>query len=165
MSLKINVYATENIDKVVKLSGISSVKIYTADKKQEIEVKDKSFTVAPGEYCYEYSAGASDSLNGAGGHFIVTEDTTELKLESVYFRNVSPTAWLNEKHQWVYLPELGTLSLYDENIGMPQMMCMIMLFRIVAVTAIIILSLHLLMKIIFLSKGIFMFTEVQILVH
>ena len=114
MSLKINVYATENIDKVVKLSGISSVKIYTADKKQEIEVKDKSFTVAPGEYCYEYSAGASDSLNGAGGYFIVTEDTTELKLESVYFRNVSPTAWLDEKHQLVYLPELGTLSLYDE---------------------------------------------------
>ena len=114
MSLKINVYATENIDKVVKLSGISSVKIYTADKKQEIEVKDKSFTVAPGEYCYEYSGDASNSLNGAGGYFIVTEDTTELKLESVYFRNVSPTAWLNEKHQWVYLPELGTLSLYDE---------------------------------------------------
>ena len=104
MSLKINVYATENIDKVVKLSGISSVKIYTADKKQEIEVKDKSFTVAPGEYCYEYSAGASDSLNGAGGYFIVTEDTTELKLESVYFRNVSPTAWLDEKHHLVYLP-------------------------------------------------------------
>ena len=35
------------------MTGISNVKIYTADKKQEIEVKDKSFTVSPGEYCYE----------------------------------------------------------------------------------------------------------------
>ena len=50
--LKVNVYAAENTERVVSLTGISSVKIYTADKKQEIEVKDKSFTVSPGEYCY-----------------------------------------------------------------------------------------------------------------
>ena len=53
--LRVNVYAAENTDRVVELTGISSVKIYTADKKREIEVKDKSFTVTPGEYCYECS--------------------------------------------------------------------------------------------------------------
>ncbi len=110
--LRVNVYAAENTDRVINLTGISNVKIYTADKKQEIEVKDKSFTVTPGEYCYEYAGDASNSLNGAGGYFTVTEDTTELKLASVYFKNVSPTAWLNNK--WCYLPELGILTLYDE---------------------------------------------------
>ena len=110
--LRVNVYAAENTDRVVNLTGISNVKIYTADKKQEIEVKDKSFIVAPGEYCYEYAGDVSDSLNGAGGYFTVTEDTTELKLASVYFKNVSPTARLNNK--WCYLPELGILTLYDE---------------------------------------------------
>ena len=112
--LRVNVYAAENTDRVINLTGISHVKIYTADKKREIEVKDKSFTVTPGEYCYEYAGDASNSLNGAGGYFTVTEDTTELKLESVYFKNVSPTAWLDEMNFWGYLPDLGTLSLYDE---------------------------------------------------
>lgn len=112
--LRVNVYAAENTDRVINLTGISNVKIYTADKKQEIEVKDKSFTVNPGEYCYEYVDGATDSLNGAGGYFTVTENTTELKLASVYFNNVSPTAWIDEKNKWCYLDELGTLTLYDE---------------------------------------------------
>ena len=112
--LRVDIYAAGNTESVVNLTGISNVKIYTADKKQEIEVKDKSFTVAPGEYCYEYAGGASNSLNGAGGYFTVTENTTELKLASVYFKNVSPTAWLDEKNFWGYLPDLGTLTLYDE---------------------------------------------------
>ena len=110
--LRVNVYARENTDRIINITGISNVKIYTADKKQEIEVKDKSFTVTPGEYCYEYAGNESDVLNGAGGYFTVTEDTTELKLASVYFKNVSPTAWLN--NEWCYLPELGILTLYDE---------------------------------------------------
>ena len=75
--LRVNVYAAENTDRVINLTGISNVKIYTADKKQEIEVKDKSFTVNPGEYCYEYVGDAADSLNGAGGYFTVQENTTE----------------------------------------------------------------------------------------
>lgn len=112
--LRVNVYAAENTDRVINLTGISHVKIYTADKKQEIEVKDKSFTVTPGEYCYEYAGNESDVPNGAGGYFTVTEDTTELKLASVYFNNVSPTAWIDEKNKWCYLDELGTLTLYDE---------------------------------------------------
>ena len=112
--LRVNVYAAENTDRVINLTGISHVKIYTADKKQEIEVKDKSFTVTPGEYCYEYAGNESDVLNGAGGYFTVTEDTTELKLASVYFNNVSPTAWIDEKNKRCYLDELGTLTLYDE---------------------------------------------------
>ena len=112
--LRVNVYAAENTDRVINLTGISNVKIYTADKKQEIEVKDKSFTVTPGEYCYEYAGGASNSLNGAGGYFTVTEDTTELKLSSVTFSNVSPAYWDNKDSEWKYLPELGTLILYDE---------------------------------------------------
>lgn len=112
--LRVNVYAAENTDRVINLTGISHVKIYTADKKQEIEVKDKSFTVSPGEYCYEYAGDASNSLNGAGGYFTVTEDMTELNLASVYFNNVSPTAWIDEKNKWCYLDELGTLTLYDE---------------------------------------------------
>lgn len=49
--LKINIYAADTC-KLIKLTGIYNVKIYTMDKKQEIEVKDKSFTVVPGEYCY-----------------------------------------------------------------------------------------------------------------
>ena len=112
--LRIDIYAVGNNGCVVNLTGVSNVKIYTADKKQEIEVKDKSFTVNPGEYCYEYVGNATDSLNGAGGYFTVTENTTELKLASVYFKNVSPTAWLDEMNFWGYLPDLGTLSLYDE---------------------------------------------------
>ena len=112
--LRVDIYAAGNNGCVVNLTGISNVKIYTADKKQEIEVKDKSFTVTPGEYCYEYAGGETDSLNGAGGYFTVTENTTELKLASVYFKNVSPTAWLDEINFWGYLPDLGTLSLYDE---------------------------------------------------
>lgn len=70
-------------------------------------VKDKSFTVNPGEYCYEYVGDATDSLNGAGGYFTVTEDTTELKLASVYFNNVSPQYWLNEKNKWVFFLTLA----------------------------------------------------------
>ena len=85
--LKVNVYAV-GTDRVINLTGINDVKIYTADKKQEIEVKDKSFTVSPGEYYYEY-VGNTNS-NGAGGYFTVTEDTTELKLASVTFKQVSP---------------------------------------------------------------------------
>ena len=112
--LRVNVYAAENNNRIINLTGISNVKIYTADKKQEIEVKDKSFTVSPGEYCYEYAEDASNSLNGAGGYFTVTENMTELNLASVYFNNVSPTAWINEKNKWCYLDELGTLTLYDE---------------------------------------------------
>ena len=112
--LRVDIYAAGNNGCVVNLTGISNVKIYTADKKQEIEVKDKSFTVIPGEYCYEYVGDAGNSLNGAGGYFTVTENTTELELASVYFKNVSPTAWLDEKNFWGYLPDLGTLSLYDE---------------------------------------------------
>ena len=108
---KVNIYAADT-DRVVELTGISSVKIYTADKKQEIEVKDKSFTVSPGEYCYEYAGG--DSSNGAGGYFTVTEDTTELNLASVNFYKASPYAWIDEKNKNVYLPDLGTLTLYDE---------------------------------------------------
>lgn len=112
--LRVNVYAAENNNRIINLTGISNVKIYTADKKQEIEVKDKSFTVSPGECCYEYAGDASNSLNGAGGYFTVTENMTELNLASVYFNNVSPTAWINEKNKWCYLDELGTLTLYDE---------------------------------------------------
>ena len=110
---KVNIYAADT-DKVVELTGISSVKIYTADKKQEIEVKDKSFTVTPGEYCYEYAGDVSASLNGAGGYFTVTEDTTELKLTSVTFTKVSPSKWLEKENRWGYLPDLGTLTLCDE---------------------------------------------------
>ena len=62
--LRVNVYAAENTNRVINLTGISSVKIYTADKKQEIEVKDESFAVSPGEYCYEYAGDANNSLNG-----------------------------------------------------------------------------------------------------
>ena len=112
--LRVNVYAAENTDRVINLTGISNVKIYTADKKQEIEVKDKSFTVNPGEYCYEYAGDGENSLNGAGGYFTVTEDTTELKLASVTFTQVSPQYWSDEKYEWVFLPELGTLTLHDE---------------------------------------------------
>lgn len=112
--LRVNVYAAENTDRVINLTGISNVKIYTADKKREIEVKDKSFTVTPGEYYYEYAGNESDVLNGAGGYFTVQENTTELNLASVYFTNVSPTAWIDEKNKWCYLDELGTLTLYDE---------------------------------------------------
>ena len=84
---KVSVYAAEN-ERVINLTGIKTVKIYTADKKQEIEVKENSFTAVPGEYCYE---DVSDrSSNGAGGYFTVTEDTTELNLSSVTFSNVSP---------------------------------------------------------------------------
>ena len=110
--LRVNIYAAENTDRVVELTGISSVKIYTADKKQEIEVKDKSFTVSPGEYCYEYVGDTSS--NGAGGYFTVTEDTTELKLAFVTFKQVSPQHWLDEEYRWGYLPDLGTLTLHDE---------------------------------------------------
>lgn len=108
---KVNIYAADT-DRVVELTGISSVKIYTADKKQEIEVKDKSFTVSPGEYCYESVSG--EESNGAGGYFTVTEDTTELKLTSVTFKKVSPSKWLEKENRWGYLPDLGTLTLYDE---------------------------------------------------
>ena len=108
---KVSVYAAEN-ERVINLTGIKTVKIYTADKKQEIEVKENSFTAVPGEYCYE---DVSDrSSNGAGGYFTVTEDTTELNLSSVTFSNVSPYYWDAEEHSPKYLPDLGTLTLYDE---------------------------------------------------
>lgn len=109
--LKVDVYAV-GTDRVINLTGINDVKIYTVDKKQEIEVKDKSFTVSPGEYYYKYVG--NTKLNGAGGYFTVTEDTTELKLASVTFKQVSPKYWSDEKYEWVYLPELGTLTLHDE---------------------------------------------------
>ena len=108
---KVSVYAAEN-ERVINVTGIKTVKIYTADKKQEIEVKENSFTAVPGEYCYEYVGGGS--ANGAGGYFTVTEDTTELNLSSVTFSNVSPTYFDKEDDKWKYLPELGTLTLYDE---------------------------------------------------
>ena len=108
---KVSVYAAEN-ERVINVTGIKTVKIYTADKKQEIEVKENSFTAVPGEYCYEYVGGGS--ANGAGGYFTVTEDTTELNLSSVTFSNVSPTYFDKEDGKWKYLPELGTLTLYDE---------------------------------------------------
>lgn len=104
---KIDVSAAENASKQISLTGISSVKIYTADKKKEIPISDKSFTVTPGKYCYE-------SDNGAGGNFTVTDKTTELNLHSVTFSNVSPSHWNTEKGAWEYLPELGTLTLCDE---------------------------------------------------
>lgn len=105
--LKVNVNATENTTKQISLTGISNVKIYTADKQKEIPVVDKSFTVTPDEYCYE-------SSSGAGGKFTVTEETSELNLHSVTFSNVSPANWNSEKSEWEYLPDLGTLTLYDE---------------------------------------------------
>lgn len=90
--LKVNVNAAENTTRQISLTGISDVKIYTADKKKEIPVSNKSFTVTPGEYCYVGSS-------GAGGKFIVTDKTTELKLDSVTFTQVSPQSWNNEKKQ------------------------------------------------------------------
>ena len=105
--LKVNVNAAENTTKQISLTGISDVKIYTADKQKEIPVVDKSFTVTPDEYCYE-------SSSGAGGKFTVTEETSELNLHSVTFSNVSPANWNSEKSKWEYLPDLGTLTLYDE---------------------------------------------------
>jgi len=92
----------------VQLTGMTAVKIYTEDKETEIPVTDGSFSVEPGKYCYE---GTSGDATGAGGYFTVTEETTELKLRSVTFINVSPSHYENE---WLYLPDLGTLALYDE---------------------------------------------------
>lgn len=103
----VNTNAAENLTKQISLTGISDVKIYTADKKEEFPVNDKSFSVPLGEYCYE-------SNNGAGGKFIVTNETTELNLHGVTFSNVSPTHWNTEKKETDRLPELGTLTLYDE---------------------------------------------------
>lgn len=105
--LKVNVNAAENATRQITLTGFSNVKIYTADTKEEIPVNNKSFTVPLGEYCYE-------SNSGAGGNFTVTDETTELNLHNVTFSNVSPYHWSNEKNSWEYLPELGTLTLYDE---------------------------------------------------
>lgn len=107
VGFNVNTNAAENVTKQISLTGISDVKIYTADKKKEYPVKDKSFSVPLGEYCYE-------SNNGAGGKFIVTDETTELNLHSVTFSNVSPTHWNTEKKETDRLPELGTLTLYDE---------------------------------------------------
>lgn len=107
VGFNVNTNAAENVTKQISLTGISDVKIYTADKKEEYPVKDKSFSVPLGEYCYE-------SNNGAGGKFIVTDETTELNLHSVTFSNVSPTHWNTEKKETDRLPELGTLTLYDE---------------------------------------------------
>lgn len=107
VGFNVNTNAAENVTKQISLTGISDVKIYTADKKEEYPVKGKSFSVPLGEYCYE-------SNNGAGGKFIVTDETTELNLHSVTFSNVSPTHWNTEKKETDRLPELGTLTLYDE---------------------------------------------------
>lgn len=107
VGFNVNTNAAENVTKQISLTGISDVKICTADKKEEYPVKDKSFSVPLGEYCYE-------SNNGAGGKFIVTDETTELNLHSVTFSNVSPTHWNTEKKETDRLPELGTLTLYDE---------------------------------------------------
>ena len=41
--LKVNVNAAENTTKQISLTGISDVKIYTADKQKEIPVVDKKF--------------------------------------------------------------------------------------------------------------------------
>lgn len=106
-SVKLNVNAAENTYTLVKLTGITNVKIYTSDKKQEIPVENDTFYVKPGEYCYE-------STNGAGGNFSVSDETTELNLTTVTFKNVSPTHWLSEENRWGYLPDLGELKLYDE---------------------------------------------------
>lgn len=102
--LCIRVNAAENSSVQVKLTGITNVKIYTENKKNEIEVKNNNFEVEPGIYCYE-------GIDGAGGYFSVTKNTTQLSIRSVNFKNVSPSAYRND---WIHLPELGTLQLYDE---------------------------------------------------
>ena len=104
--LKVNANAAERPDVSVKLTGVKNVKIYTADKK-EVQVDNNTFEVSPGEYCYEFR-------NGAGGKFAVTDETRELKLRTVTFNNVSPVYWSVEQHKWLYLPDLGTLGVYDE---------------------------------------------------
>ena len=37
-SLKVNINAAENTDRLIDLTGISNVKIYTADKKTEMQL-------------------------------------------------------------------------------------------------------------------------------
>ena len=106
--LPFNVHADENkVD--VQLTGKSSeVKIYSEDEKEEIAIDSEKnlISVVPGTYKYKDSAGAS-------GEFEVTQETTELKLVTVNFKNVSPTTFADTNN--VYLPELGTLTVYDKD--------------------------------------------------
>ena len=106
--LPFNVHADENkVD--VQLTGKSSeVKIYSEDEKEEIVIDSEKnlISVVPGTYKYKDSAGAS-------GEFEVTQETTELKLVTVNFKNVSPTTFADTNN--VYLPELGTLTVYDKD--------------------------------------------------
>lgn len=93
----------------IRLTGKSSeVKIYSEDGKEEIAIDSEKnlISVVPGTYKYKDSA-------GAGGEFDVTQETTELKLVTVNFKNVSPTTFVDKKN--VYLPELGTLTVYDKD--------------------------------------------------
>ena len=155
--LKVNVNAAENTTRQINLTGISSVKIYTADKQKEIPVENKSFMVTPGDYCYE-------SNDGAGGNFTVTDQTSELNLHNVTFSNVSPMKWSDEKSTWVYLPEIGTLTLYDEKQQNEYWHATDSVYQyVVPAQAIIFLNFHPSMRIISPSKGIFMSTEKQIL--
>lgn len=67
-------------------------------------------------YSYEYAGSVEDGLNGAGGYFTVTTETTELKLAKVNFKQVALMNYGGEegnKH-WQYYPELGSFKLYDE---------------------------------------------------
>ena len=107
------VNAADTSEVQVELTGVKDVKIYTDKGGQEISVVDDKFSALPGCYYYECFRKDDDgSENGRGGYFSVTADTTELKLASVSFYQVSPTRYENGK--WLRLDKLGTLKLYDE---------------------------------------------------
>lgn len=105
--LHVNANAAVATEVSVELTGVKTVKIYTSDKKTEIQVHNNTFSVQPGEYYYV-------DTNGAEGKFTVTEDTKELNLATVTFSTVSPMHFSDEQHKWLYLADLGTLKLYDE---------------------------------------------------
>lgn len=105
LALSSNVLAAST-EVSVKLTGIKTVKIYTENKEKEIEVKDDSFSVPTGTYCYE-------NKEGAGGYFEVTEDTAELKLTTVNFLRVTPHV-LDDKFQALPLEKIGTLTVKDD---------------------------------------------------
>lgn len=109
--------AAESSDVQIELTGINQVKIYTEDKTKELTVDNNVFLASPGEtYSYEYAGSVEDGLNGAGGYFTVTTETTELKLAKVNFKQVALMNYGGEegnKH-WQYYPELGSFKLYDE---------------------------------------------------
>ena len=104
------VNAADTSEVQVELTGVKDVKIYTDKGGQEISVVDDKFSALPGCYYYECFRKDDDgSENGRGGYFSVTADTTELKLASVSFYQVSPTRYENGK--WLRLDNLGTLKL------------------------------------------------------